>query len=163
MTQIDPADDLVSFLQSNINASNISVSFTPSDDVKHANYEGSNDYPQIAIVSNDPVVPGGGETGFTAIRSGNGPVQDSIEALLVDCWGGSPDDGTYQDNSDDPDATAAELRAEVVDTCNSNATNPPRGYQWMSGTNQGDADDTDRSPTHYREQVLVRMKQTKTF
>jgi len=163
MTQIDPADDLVSFLQSNINASNISVSFTPSDDVKHAVYEGSNDYPQIAIVSNDPVVPGGGETGFTAIRSGNGPVQDSIETLLVDCWGGPEDDDTYQGGSDHPDGVAAELRAEVVRTCNSDVTNPPNGYQWISAESLGDADDTDRSPTHYREQVTARLKQTKTF
>ena len=150
----DPTDDLVSLLRSNFDATAISVGFTPADDIDHANYSGANDYPQVAIVSNDPVIPGGGQTGYTTIAGdGSGPNQDTIATILVDCWGGPEDDGIYQGTPEHPDAVAAELAAEVVDTCHEQATTPPPGYDWLGARPLGDADDTDRGPTHYREQV----------
>jgi len=150
----DPNDDLVSFLQSNVNGGNISVSFTPSDDIGHANYEGANSYPQIAVVTNDPVIPGGGQTGYTSISSdGSGPNQATIATILVDCWGGPEDDDTYQRGSDHPADIAAELAEEVRRACHASATNPPSGYDWLGARRRGDAHDTDRNPTHYREQV----------
>jgi len=151
---VDPADDLVSFLQSNFDSAAISVAFSNSDDIDHADYSGANEYPQVAIVSNDPVIPGGGQTGFTSISGdGSGPNQATIETILVDCWGGPEDDGAYDGNPEHPDGIAAELSSEVIDTCHDDATNPPAGHSWIGARPLGDADDTDRNPTHYREQV----------
>jgi len=150
----DPTADLVSFLQNNVNGGEISVSFTPGSDVGFANYEGANDYPQIAVVTNDPVIPGGGQTGYTSINpDGSGPNQASIHTILVDCWGGPEDDAAYQGGSTHPDLIAAELADEVRRVCHANATSPPSGYDWLGARRLGDTDDTDRSPTHYREQV----------
>lgn len=161
----DPSDDLVSFLRSNVDDSNISVPFSTSDDIDHADYDGPNDYPQIAVVSNDPVVPGGGETGWTGMDpGGGGPIQDRVETMLVDCWGGPEDRDVYQNNGTHPDKVAAELRAEVVRACNAAAAGgAPSAYEWIAATPQGDADDTERDRTHYREQALCRLKHTETY
>jgi len=155
----EPSDDLVSFLQSNFDTSNVSVSFSTSSDIGHADYEGANDYPQVAVVSNDPVTPGGGLTGYTSIdAAGGGPNQATVAVILVDCWGGPEDDPTYQGGSTHADEVAAELADEVRRVCHDSATSPPTGYDWIGAKRLGDADDTDRSPTHYREQVGCRLR-----
>jgi len=93
----DVKADLVAFLRSNFDDTAPSVSWTSSEDIVHADYDGQRDYPQVAIVSRDPVVPGGGQTNATGIDAGgNGPVQDVIYLVLVDCWGGPEDDDSYQ-------------------------------------------------------------------
>jgi len=157
---VDPSDDLVSFLQTNFDSSVVSVSFSTSSDIDHANYEGPNDYPQVAVVSEDPFVLGGGVTGFTGIDpDGDGPVQDVIVEILVDCWGGPETETVYQNNDVHPDTVATELAHEVWQTCNdAAAADSPSGYAWVSADPPRDADDTDRQQTHYRQQVVCRLK-----
>lgn len=160
MTQ-DPADDLVTFLRNRVDTSVASVPVDTTD-IGHADYEGPNDYPQIAVVSEDPAVPGGGETAFTGMDGGGGgPIQDVVVSIPVDCWGGPVDDDAYQGNDADPDSVAAELAAEVHVTClEASTVDPPPGYEWISADPPRGADDLDRPSTHYRQQVIARLKYT---
>jgi len=158
----DVKDDLVTFLQNNVNSGAISVPFTNADDIVFADYDGARSYPQVAVVSRDPIVNGGGATGVTGIDpGGGGPIQDVVYLVQVDCWGGPEDDDVYQANpSEHPDAVAVELAEEVAETCRVGDENAPAGYNWLMADPPEEADDVEQNPTEHREIVQVRMKWT---
>lgn len=161
---VDPKDDLRTFLRSNFDDSVVSVPFANADDIVFADYDGGvGPYPQVAIVSKDPVVPGGGQTQATGIDpSGAGAIQDVIYLVQVDCWGG-PDDATvYATNGSHPDIVANEIAEEVAATCRVGSDGAPSGYEWVYAEPPTEADDVDASPTEHREIVTVRMKVTYT-
>lgn len=158
-------EDLVGFLRSNVDTSNISVTFSTSDDIHQADYDGGHDYPEIAVVSTDPVVPGGGDTRFTGMDpTGAGPIQSGIEVVLVDCWGGPADDPAYVGNSVHPDTVANELAREVWKrSIDAAADAAPSGYEWISADPPRTADDTESyEDTHFRDQVTVRLGYTES-
>lgn len=160
---VDPKDDLVSHLRGNFNSGAVSVSFTNSDDIVHADYDGDRDFPEVAVVSKDPVVPGGGQTQATGIdASGAGAIQDVIYLVQVDCWGGPHDADIYASEGSDPDTVAVELGEEVAATCRVGSDGAPSGYEWMFAEPPQEADDVEESPTKHREIVTVRMKVTYT-
>jgi len=157
----DAKDDLIEFLRATFDASAVSVPWTNDEAIVFADYDGHRNYPQVAVVSRDPVTPGGGNTGITGLDPGDGVgIQDVIYLVLVDCWGGPEDDGTYQDHGSHPDAVAVELAEEVAATCRVGAEGAPAGYEWLWADPPQEADDTEENPTHHREQVTVRMKVT---
>jgi len=159
----DVKADLVDFLQANFDDTVPSVPWTNSDDIVFADYDGQRDYPQVAVVSRDPVVPGGGQTKATAIDpGGNGPIQDVIYLVLVDCWGGPDDLSVYDDNDAHPDEVAVEIAEEVASVCRQGSDGAPSGYEWIMADPPTEADDIEEEPTHHREQVTVRMKYTYT-
>ena len=157
---VDVSDDLVTFLRANLNTERVSVPFDPADDIDHANYEGSQEYPQIAVVSEDAIVAGGGLTQYSGIDpGGGGGIQDVVVSLLVDCWGGPEDEAVYRSTGVHPDRVAAELAHEVHQAATATgASSPPPGYDWLSAEPPRDADDVDREQTHYRQQVICRLK-----
>lgn len=160
---VDPKADLREFLRDNLNPSAISVPFTNGDDVVFADYDGEQTYPQVAIVSKDPVVPGGGQTQATGIDpSGAGPVQDVIYLVQIDCWGGPDDASIYQTEGSHPDTVANELGEEVAATCRVGTDGAPDGYEWLMAGPPTEADDTDESPTKHRDIVTARLKVTYT-
>jgi hypothetical protein len=161
---IDVSEDLVEFLRSRVDGGVVSVAFDPASDIDHADYDGANHYPQVAVVSEDPQVPGGGRTKFTGMDGGGaGPIQDVVVSVLVDCWGGPHDDDTYRGGDVHPDVVAAELATEVWETClNAAVTGAPAGYEWIGAEPPQDADDTTRDSVHYRQQVVARLKHTYT-
>lgn len=160
---VDPKDDLRTFLRTNFNSNAVSVSFTNSDDIDFADYDGNQDYPEVAIVSKDTIVPGGGQTQATGIDAGGGGgVQDVIYLVQVDCWGGPDDADVYSSDGSHPDIVANELGEEVARVCRAGADGAPDGYEWMFSEPPYEADDTDESPTKHREIVTVRMKVTYT-
>lgn len=155
----DPKEDLLNFLRSNFTPGNVSVSFTNADDIVHADYDGgAGPFPQVAIVSRDNSIVGGGETGVTAIDVANdGPVQTVIESIQVDCWGGPRDADIYDSEGSDPDTVANELAEEVASVCRVGTDGVPSGYGWMMAEPPFEADDTEEDPTEHREIVIVRM------
>lgn len=165
---VDPKDDLRSFLRSNFDPSAISVSFTNADDIDFADYDGDRSYPQVAIVSSDPIVPGGGSMAATGIEaSGRGAIQDVVYLVQVDCWGGPDDADVYQSEGSHPDIVANELGQEVHRVCfeadHSDVGPPvPDGYEQINADPPFESDDTNESPTEHREIVTVRMKVTYT-
>lgn len=171
----DVKDDLRTFLRDNFDDTAVSVPFTNDDDIVFADYDGAREYPQVAIVSRDPVVTGGGQTGATGIDpSGAGPVQDVVYLVQVDCWGGPEDEQVYQDTGygngyslayasvTHADTVAVQLAEEVAATCRVGSDGAPDGYEWLMADPPQEADDTEESPTHHREIVTVRMKVTYT-
>jgi hypothetical protein len=160
----DPSDDLVSFLRSNVNTGNISVPFTSADDIDHADPDGPRSFPKIAISAADASPVEGGQTGFSGIDpGGNGPIQDVIVSIQVDCWAGPETVSAYQTNSVHPDHVAAEMSTEVHTSClDAAADNAPSGYHWIAADPPRDADDTEVSETEYRDIVIVRLKYTET-
>jgi len=152
--------DLRDFLQSNIDTTNLSFSFTPTDDVVVADYEKGPDYPEAAIVSKDPTIPGGPRTRFTGYDpSGAGPVQDVITSLQVDCWGGTEEDGTIQSDDVHPATAAEELAEEVWRVCfANNAASPPSGYEWVSADRAFENHEESETPA-YRETTICYLKQ----
>jgi hypothetical protein len=160
---VDPKDDLRTFLRNNVDASVVSVPFTNADEIVFADYDGDRSYPEVAIVSKDPVVPGGGQTQATGIDpSGGSPIQDVVYLVQVDCWGGPDDDDTYQDHGSHPDTVANELGEEIAETCRVGVDGAPTGYEWLFAGPPSEADDTEESPTVHREIVTIRMKVTYT-
>lgn len=160
---VDPKDDLRTFLRNNFTSGAISVTFTNSDDIVFADYDGNQEYPEVAVVSKDTVVPGGGQTQATGIDpGGGGPIQDVIYLLQVDCWGGPEDADIYQDEGSHADTVANELGEEVASTCRIGTAGAPAGYEWMFAEPPFESDDTKASPTKHREIVTVRMKVTYT-
>lgn len=160
---IDPKADLRDFVESNFDDTVPSVPFDRVDDVQIANYDVGPDWPEIAIVSADPVVPGGGQTGATGIDpSGAGPIQDVVYRILVDCWGGPRDAQVYQDHGSDPDTVAVELSQELAATCRVGSDGSPSGYEWIFADPPRDANDVEAEPTEHRQQVPVRLKTTYT-
>lgn len=159
----DVKADLLSFLRSNFDDTQVSVSWTNSDDIVHADYDGARDYPQAAIVSRDPITPGGGATGATGIDpGGNGPIQDVVYLVQVDCWGGPEDETIYQNADVHPDEVAVEIAEEVAAICRVGTDGAPSGYEWLMADPPQEADDTEEDPTHHREIVQVRLKYTYT-
>ena len=159
----DVKKDLVTLLRSNVDDTAPSVPWTNADDIVFADYDAHRDYPQVAVVSKDPVVPGGGQTAATGMDAGGGgPIQDRIWLTLVDCWGGPADVDAYTDTDTHPDVVAAELADEVFDVCFQGADGAPSGYEWITADPPREADDVEESPTHHREQVTVRLKETHT-
>lgn len=160
---VDPKADLREFLRANFDDTAPSVPWTNSDDIVFADYDGDREFPQVAIVTKDPTVPGGGQTGATGIDpSGAGAIQDVVYSLQVDCWGGPDDDQTYQDHGSHPDIVANELGEEVAATCRVGTQGAPSGYEWLYASPPREADDIEESPTEHREIVTVRMKVTYT-
>lgn len=158
---VDPKDDLVEFLRTNVDGSTFSVPFDKQSDIVHADYEGSREYPEIAVVSKDSITPGGGQTGATGVDpTGAGAIQDTIYLIQVDCWGGTEDTPVYSDYDSHPDAVSVELGEEVARVCRVGTSGAPSGYEWMFCHPPYEADDTDASPTSHREIVEVRMKVT---
>lgn len=162
--------DLIAFLREQLDPAEIPIAFDPGPagdpdaggDVHFADYDGDLDYPLVAPVSNDPVVPGGGETGYTGMQASGGPVQDAIETVLVDCWGGPVDEAIYDGAGTHPDDVANDLAREVWSVClEAAADGAPDGYEWIGADPPSTADDTEtHERTHYRDQVVVRMKHT---
>lgn len=159
---VDPKDDLVSFLRTNFDDNAISIGFTNADDIVFADYDGEQSYPQVAVVSKDFAVPGGGQTGATGIQQDGAPIQDVVYLVQVDCWGGPKDIAIYQGSGTDPDTVANELGEEVADTCRVGTDGAPSGYEWLFADPPMEADDTDPETTVHREIVNVRMKVTYT-
>jgi hypothetical protein len=161
---VDPKDDLVTHLRNNVDPSVVSVPFTNADDIVFADYDGgAGPYPQIAVVSKDPIVPGGGQTQATGIDAGGGGgIQDTIYLVRVDCWGGPADADVYANHGSNPDTVANELGEEVAKTCRVGTAGAPSGYEWMFAEPPTEADDVEESPTEHRDQVTVRMKVTYT-
>ncbi|WP_226041567.1 hypothetical protein [Natrinema sp. DC36] len=172
----DIKSDLVAFLRTHFNESEVPVAFTAGDptdptaegDVRFADYDGDNDYPQVAIASEDPVVPGGGETGYSGIDAGGkGGIQDVITSVQIDCWGGPYDADVYQSEGSHPDVVANALGREVhrvlFEADEADEGPPvPDGYEWVNAEQPVESNDTQRSPTHYRRFVIARMKHTET-
>lgn len=161
---VDPKADLRTFLRTNFDSTAISVSFTNDDDIVFADYDGgAGPYPQVAIVSKDPVVLGGGQTQATGIDpGGGGGIQDVVYLVTVDCWGGPDDADVYDTDGSHPDIVANELGEGVAATCRIGSAGSPDGYEWLFAEPPAEADDTDESPTKHREIVTVRMKVTYT-
>jgi hypothetical protein len=118
----DIKSDLVAFLRTHFDESEIPVTFEAGDPadpttvegVRFAAYDGANDYPQVAIVSEDPVVPGGGQTQMTGIDAGGkGGIQDVVTSVQIDCWGGPHDADIYQSEGAHPDVVANALARET--------------------------------------------------
>ena len=119
----DIKSDLVAFLREHFNESEIPVTFEAGDPadpttvegVRFADYDGANnDFPQVAIVSEDSVVPGGGQTQMTGIDAGGGGgIQDVVTSVQIDCWGGPHDADIYQSEGAHPDVVANALARET--------------------------------------------------
>lgn len=159
---VDPKKDLRDYLRSNFDATNVSVSFTPSDDVVISDDDGPRNYPQVAVVSKDPVVPGGGQTQATGIDPGSGgAIQDVVYLVQIDCWGGPEDGAPYAGTNDHPDAVANELGEETHRVLfGADPADAPADYEWISAEPPSEADDSEESPTHHREIVIARAKTT---
>lgn len=159
----DISETVVEFLRAEVDPSAVPVPFDPGEDIGFAEYDQGIDYPRVATVSEDPVVPGGGETGYTAIDPGGGPpIQDRIFLIVVDCWGGPVDDPTYQNNGSHPDVVANALGHEVADAAlTAAADGAPDPLDWISAEPPVTANDVERDPTHYRRQVTIRAKTTR--
>jgi len=172
----DIKSDLVAFLREHFDESEIPVTFEAGDptdptaegDVRFADYDGDNDYPQVAIVSEDPVVPGGGQTQMTGIDAGGkGGIQDTVTSVQIDCWGGPHDADIYQSEGSHPDVVANALAREthsVLFGADESDEGPPvpDGYGWVNAEPPVENNDTQRSPTHYRRFVIARTKHTET-
>lgn len=183
----DVKSDLVAFLREHFDDTAVPVAFDAGDpaqpategDVRFADYDGANDYPQVAIASEDPTIAGGGETGYSAMDAGGGGgVQDVITSVQVDCWGGPDDSQAYNaegfgyDFGSDfglapthPDVVANALGREVHDILfeadeSSDGPPTPDGYDWVNAEQPTESNDTERSPTHYRRFVVARLKHT---
>jgi len=170
----DIKSDLIAHLREYINETVVPVPFDagdPSDpaatgDIRFADYDGANDYPQVAIVSEDGVVPGGGQTGYSGMDAGGkGGIQDTVTSVQIDCWGGPHDDGVYQEHGSHPDVVANALGRAVHDVLfNSDESDEgppvPDGYEWINAEPPDENNDTDRSPTHYRRVVIGLLKHT---
>jgi hypothetical protein len=168
--------DLVAFLREYFDETAVSVTFSPGDptdptvegDVRFAGYDGANDYPQVAVVSEDPVVAGGGQTQYSGIDAGGrGGIQDVITAVQIDCWGGPHDADVYQTEDSNPDTVANELGREthrVLFEADEADVGPPvpDGYEWVNAEQPSSSNDIERSPTHYRRIVVARTKHTET-
>lgn len=149
------------FLRTHVDSSNIPVSWTNSDDIVVANYDVGPDYPEVSVVSDDPVVLGGGTTQFTAIEpTGGSPVQEVYSLVQVDCWGGTVTTEANLTADVHPDETANEIGQEVWNVVNDNAVNIS-GYDWISASPPTDDSDTSGDgETEYRRIVSVRLGYT---
>lgn len=160
----DTTDDLLSFLINgtpSFDTSAISVTFS-TDSIEHANYDDGPTYPSIAIVSEDPTTPNGGQMGVSGMDgSSGGPIQDVVTSVLVDCWGGTHETDIYHNESSNPDVVAKELAWEVHRVCfEATPVDAPAGYELVSAAVPQTAHDTESSPTVRRYQVVCYLKYT---
>lgn len=159
--------DLIDFLRTHVDETAISVSFTNADDIGFAAYDDVDQDVYVTPVSEDPVVPGGGQTQYSGMDpGGRGGVQDVVTLVQIDCWGGDRDAAIYQGVDSHPDIVANELAREVhrvLFEADESAAGPPvpEGYEWVNAEPPTDADDAQQSPTKYRDYVLARLKYTK--
>ncbi|WP_331232695.1 hypothetical protein [Natronorarus salvus] len=152
----DVKQDLIDFLHAEFPFSEVSVTFT-EEDIDFPDYDGGLSYPSIRPATKDTTVPGSGVTGFTGIDPGGaGPTQNPVTTVQVDCWGGTTQTGRIQEADVHPGTVATELAELVRETCRNNATDV-EGYQFVGTTEASEAHDSDRSPTVYREFVIVAM------
>lgn len=158
---VNPKEDLRDWIRPRFDDSAISVPFAASSDLDIANYDVGPAWPSIAIVSADPVTPGGGQTGATGIDGGGGgAIQDTVYLVLVDCWGGPRSADVYADHGSDPVTVANDLATELHASARSIPQNAPSGYEWVFADPPQDANDPEATPTEYRQQVTVRLKTT---
>lgn len=164
----DIKQDVIEFLRANIDTSAISVSFSASDDIGFAQYDDVDQDVYVTPVSEDPVVPGGGQTGYSGIDAGGrGGIADVVVSVQIDCWAGDRDADVYQTADSHPDIVANELSQEVYRVlfdADESSSGPavPSGYEWVNAEPPTDADDVEESPTKYRDTVLARLKYTQT-
>lgn len=170
----DIKSDLIAHLREYFDAGAVPVPFDVGDptdpsapgDVRYADYDGANDYPQVAIVSEDGVVPGGGQTQYTGMDAGGGGgIQDTVTSVQIDCWGGPRDADVYAEHGSHPDAVANALSREthsVLFNTDESAEGPPipDGYEWINAEPPVENNDTKRTPTHYRRYVVGLLKHT---
>jgi hypothetical protein len=158
---VDPKKDLRDFLRSNLNTGAVPVPMS-TDDIVVGDPDGNRTYPQAAVTTKDPIVPGGGETQATGIdpASGGGPIQDVVYLVQVDCWGGPHDADVYATHGSNPDRVANDLGEEVATTCRVGVSGAPTDYEWLFTGPPTEADDTDENPVSHREVVTVRLKAT---
>lgn len=170
----DVKSDLVAHLREYFDVGAVPVPFdignpaAPADpgDVRFADYDGENDYPQVAVVSEDSVVPGGGQTQYTGIDAGGaGGIQDTVTSVQIDCWGGPQDAAVYNDHGSHPDVVANALGREthrvLFETDEAGEGPPvPDGYEWVNAEPPVESNDTERTPTHYRRFVVGVLKHT---
>lgn len=170
----DIKSDLIAFLRQHFDESVVSVTFSPGDPadptteegIRFADYDGANEYPQIAVVSEDPTLPGGGTTGYSAMDAGGkGGIQDVITSVQIDCWGGPDNDDIYQSEGSHPDPVANQLAREthrVLFEADESDEGPPvpDGYEWVNAEQPVESNDTERNPTHFRRYVIARLKHT---
>lgn len=165
---MDVKKDIIDHLRSHVDTGNISVSFSTSDDIGFSQYDDVDQAVYATPVSEDPVVPGGGQTQYTGIDpGGTGGVADVVVSLQIDCWGGDREAPVYDAASTHPDIVASELSDEVyrvLFATDDSASGPsvPSGYDWLNAEPPTEADDTEQSPTTYRDIVVARAKYTKT-
>lgn len=170
----DIKSDLIAHLRKNFDTGAVPVPFDVGDatdpaapgDVRFADYDGENDYPQVAIVSEDAVVPGGGQTQYSAIDAGGGGgIQDTVTSVQIDCWGGPRDADVYEQHGSHPDIVANALGREthrVLFSSDESSQGPPvpDGYEWVNAEPPEESNDTERTPTHYRRIIIARLKHT---
>lgn len=170
----DIKSDLVAFLREHVDETKISVPFNVGDPtspteaggVQIADYDGEKAHPQVAVVSEDPVVAGGGETMYSGMDAGGrGGIQDVVTLVQIDCWGGPRDDDVYQTHGSHPDTVSNELGREVhrvlFEADESDEGPPvPTGYEWVNAEPPEESHDVERSPTHFRRVVVARTKHT---
>lgn len=167
--------DLVAFLREHFDETEIPVTFdagnhtdpTASGDVRFADYDGgAGPYPNVSILSEDAVVPGGGQTQYSGVDAGGkGGIQDVVTSVQIDCWGGPQDADIYQSEGSHPDVVANALGREthrvLFEADESNEGPPvPDGYEWVNAEQPVENNDLERSPTHYRRFVIARIKHT---
>ena len=171
----DIKSDLVAFLRQHFDETAIPVTFNPGPtddptadgDVRFADYDGgAGPYPNVSIVSEDPVVVGGGEAQYSGIDAGGkGGIQDVVTSVQIDCWGGPHDAEIYANEDSHPDVVANALGREthrVLFEADESDEGPPLpdGYEWINAEQPVENNDTERSPTHYRRFVVARTKHT---
>jgi hypothetical protein len=158
---VDPKKDLRDYLRNNLNTGALTVPMSTSD-IVIGDPDGSRTYPQAAVTTKDPIVPGGGETQATGINpaKGSAPIQDVVYTVQVDCWGGPHDADVYANHGSNPDRVANDLGEEVAATCRVGQSGSPANYEWLFAGPPQEADDTDHNPTSHREVVTARLKVT---
>ncbi|WP_089650091.1 hypothetical protein [Halobacterium hubeiense] len=160
----DVTDDLLAHLTTgtpSFNTDAIPVTFGEGR-IEHADYDDGPRYPSVAVVSADPVVPGGGPMDATGMDgSGDGVIQDVIASVLVDCWGGTHETDVYHDEGSNPDVVAKELANEVHRVCfQTQPVQAPAGYELVNAAPPTPAHDTEASPTARRYQTVCYLKYT---
>lgn len=162
----DVKADLIAFLREYVDTDAISVPFTADDDIGFAAYDDTEQGVYVTPVSEDPVVPGGGQTQYSGIDAGGrGGIQDVITSVQIDCWGGDVQADVYGGVDSHPDIVANELAREVhrvlFETSEGGSGSPtPDGYEWINAEPPVEANDPEESPTKYRRFVIARTKHT---
>jgi len=164
----DVTTDIIDHLRSEVTAASIPVSFSTSDDIGYAQYDDTESDVYVTPVSEDPVVPGGGQTQYSGIDPGGaGPIQDVVTSVQIDCWGGDIDTPRNQAAGVHPHTVANDLGREVhrvlFESSEASSSPPvPSGYHWVNADPPRTADDSEASPTKYRRVVVAYAKHLET-